>query len=196
MFTFYCSNPYEIKQVKGKEKTLIIQDEEYYSPRKLFYNSGKINIRAQRVEWEHVMPAHNFGKHLTCWKQGGRKACRKDKAFKSMEADMHNLVPAIGEVNGDRSNYRFGVNVPKIEQYGQCKFQVDFKAKRAYPKEDIRGDIARIYFYMSERYNVNLSKQERRIMEVWNKQDPVNAWEKIKNERIHFLQGNYNSYIK
>ena len=24
-----------------------------------------------------------------------------------MEADMHNLVPAIGELNADRSNYKF-----------------------------------------------------------------------------------------
>jgi len=24
------------------------------------------------------------------------------------EADMHNLVPAIGEINGDRSNYPYG----------------------------------------------------------------------------------------
>ncbi len=26
-----------------------------------------------------------------------------------MEADLHNLVPAVGEINGDRSNYRFGM---------------------------------------------------------------------------------------
>ena len=48
--TFYCNNPYEIKKVKNKQKTLIIQNEEYYSPRKAFYKSGKVNTRAQRVE--------------------------------------------------------------------------------------------------------------------------------------------------
>jgi deoxyribonuclease-1 len=141
------------------------------------------------------MPAHNFGKHLPCWREGGRKACKKDKTFKAMEADMHNLVPAIGEVNGDRSNYRFGANEPKIGQYGQCKVQVDFKAKRAYVKDDIRGDIARIYFYMSDKYNVRLSKQEKRMMQVWDKADPVSKWERIKNKRIEKLQGNRNPYI-
>ena len=40
------------------------------------------------------MPAENFGRHLPCWKEGGRKACNKDKLFNQMEADMHNLVPA------------------------------------------------------------------------------------------------------
>ena len=194
--TFYCDNPYTIDRINGKEKTLIVQNDKYYTPRKPFTKSGKVNTRAQRVEWEHVMPAHNFGKHLSCWQEGGRKACKKDKTFNEMEADMHNLVPAIGEVNGDRSNYRYGADIPKTGQYGQCKFQVDFKNKRAYPKEDIRGDIARIYFYMSDRYNVNLSKAERKMMEVWNKQDPVSNWEIIKNQRVKKLQGNSNPYVK
>jgi len=194
--TFYCNNPYETKQVKGKYKTLIIKDDKYYSPRKPFYKSGKANTRAERVEWEHVMPAHNFGKHLLCWKNGGRKACRKDKEFKIMESDMHNLVPAIGEVNGNRSNYRYGANMPSIGQYGQCNVQVDFKAKRAYVKDDIKGDIARIYFYMSDQYNVHLSKQERKMMEAWNKSDPVSSWEIEKNKRVEKLQGNKNKYIQ
>lgn len=193
--TFYCSNPYEIKQVKGKEKTLIIQDEKYYTARKPFYKSGKVNTRSKTVEWEHIMPAHNFGKHLQCWKDGGRKACKKDKLFKQMEADMHNLVPAIGEINGNRSNYRFGANKPKVGQYGNCEVQIDFKAKRAYVKEDIRGDIARIYFYMSDKYNVRLSKQERKLMNTWNKLDPISEWERIKNKRVKKIQGNFNSYI-
>lgn len=196
MVTFYCSNPYKIEKIKGKEKALIIQDSKYYSPRNKYYKSGKINVRAQRIEWEHVMPAYNFGRHLPCWREGGRKACKKDKTFKNMESDMHNLVPAIGEVNGDRSNYKYGANKPKMGQYGSCKFQVDFKNKRAYPKEDIRGDIARVYFYMSDKYNIRLSNQERRMMEVWSKQDPVSEWERVKNKRIEKIQGNSNSYIK
>ncbi len=194
--TFYCNNPYEIKQVKGKQKTLIIQDDKYYSPRKLLYKSGKPNVRATRVEWEHVMPAHNFGKHLPCWRSGGRKACQKDKTFQTMESDMHNLVPAIGEVNGDRSNYRYGANKPKLGQYGQCSMEIDFKAKRAYVKYDIRGDIARIYFYMSDKYNINLSKQERKMMEVWDKEDPISEWERVKNQRVKKIQDNRNKFIK
>lgn len=54
--TFYCGNPYEITRVGGKEKSLIIEDSKYYSPRKPFTKSGKENERAKRIEWEHVMP--------------------------------------------------------------------------------------------------------------------------------------------
>lgn len=102
--------PYEIKTINGKEKTLIIENEQFYTPRNAFTNKGKENLRAKRIEWEHVMPAHNFAHHLPCWKEGGRKACKKDKTFKTMEADMHNLVPEIGEVNADRSNFRYGAS--------------------------------------------------------------------------------------
>lgn len=194
--TFYCNNPYEIKTVKGKQNALIIQDEQYYSPRKPITKKGKENQRAKRIEWEHVMPAHNFGKHLACWKNGGRKGCRKDKTFKTIESDMHNLVPAIGEVNSDRSNFSYGANKPQANQYGQCNLEVSFKAKKAYVKNDIKGDIARIYFYMSDKYNVRLSKQERKMMEAWNKLDPVSTWEREKNRRVEKIQGNLNPYSK
>lgn len=54
--TFYCNNPYEIKQVKGKQKALIVKDSRYYTPRNAVTKKGKVNQRAKRVEWEHVMP--------------------------------------------------------------------------------------------------------------------------------------------
>ena len=51
------------------------------------------------------MPAHTFGKHLACWKQGGRKKCQKDSYFQKMESDVQNIVPTIGQINRDRRNY-------------------------------------------------------------------------------------------
>lgn len=132
---------------------------------------------------------------MPCWKEGGRKGCQKDSQFNLMEADMHNLVPAIGEVNEERSNFKFGFNIPKLGQFGNCNFEIDYKYKRAYPKEDIRGDIARIYFYMNDKYNLELSEQEKKMFSIWNKQDPVSKWEKIKNDRVEQYQGNRNKYI-
>lgn len=134
---------------------------------------------------EHIMPVENFGKHLSCWKEGGRKACQNDPVFTKMEADMMNLVPSVGELNADRSHYRYGANKPKVGQYGRCNFEVDFEANRVYVRPEIRGDIARIYFYMSKKYNINLSKQEMQMMEVWNKLDPVDDWER---EKIKLVQ--------
>ena len=94
-YTFYCSNPYEIKQIDGKERTLIIKDKKYFTSKDdSFFNFSNENPRAKRVEWEHIMPAEKFGRELPCWKKGGRKACKNDISFNEMEADMHNLVPS------------------------------------------------------------------------------------------------------
>ncbi len=63
------------------------------------YQVRKQEKRASRIEWEHVVPAWQFGHQRQCWQNGGRKNCtRNDNVFKSMEADLHNLTPAIGEV--------------------------------------------------------------------------------------------------
>jgi deoxyribonuclease-1 len=184
-YTFYCGNPYEIKQVDGKEKTLIIKDKKYFTSKDdSFFSFWKNNPRAKVVEWEHVMPVERFARDLPCWKDGGRKACKKDETFKIIESDMMNLVPAIGEINSDRSNFSFADKLPKKGQFGNCEFEIDFKNKKVFPKKEIRGDIARIYFYMSKTYNIKLSKDEIKMFEKWDEEDTISFWEKVKNERV------------
>lgn len=159
------------------------------------YIVRKQEKRASRVEWEHVVPAWAFGHQLQCWQEGGRKNCRKNTKFKKMESDLHNLVPTIGEVNGDRSNYNFSDWGGKSSQYGQCDMIVDFKARKAQPPRRSRGAIARSYLYMQDRYPFNLSKQQRRLMESWNKMFPVSLWECKRDERIMKIQGWNNPYV-
>ncbi len=69
--------------------------------------------RANYVEWEHVVPAENFGRAFVEWREGHEKCVRYDDTkfrgrecaqktnieFQYMHADMHNLYPAIGAVN-------------------------------------------------------------------------------------------------
>lgn len=142
------------------------------------------------------MPAEKFGRDLPCWKKGGRKACKNDISFNEMQADMHNLVPSIGEINNDRSNYKFAEKTARKNIYGNCEFEINQKLKEVYVKPDIKGDIARIYLYMSDKYNIPLSKSELKMMKEWNIKNPTSAWEKIKNERVFRLQGNRNYFIK
>lgn len=159
------------------------------------YKPRKNLNRASRIEWEHVMPAENFGRHLQCWRNGGRKACKKDVTFNQMEGDMHNLQPAIGEVNGDRSNYRYSQFTDKFNQYGQCKTAVDFKERKFQPRDEIRGIIARTYLYMSDKYKINLSNQEEKLMTAWDKMFPPKKWECERNKLIEKVQGNDNKFI-
>lgn len=153
--------------------------------------------RSSRIEWEHVKSAWSFGHQRLCWQKGGRKECSKDPIFELMEADLHNLVPAIGEVNGDRSNFKLTMLSGSTykDQYGQCDMVVDFKQKKAMPTESIRGDIARINFYMADKYNLTLSQQDINIYRAWHNSDPVSDNElRIHNKKAKF-QGNENPFV-
>jgi len=152
--------------------------------------------RANRIEWEHIVPAWYFGHNLQCWKDGGRKLCRDTNAkFRQMEADMHNLVPAIGEINGDRSNYPYGNIRGEKRVYGKVDMEIDSSKRIAEPKKSILGDIARVYFYMHDRYNMYISPTEEKKLIKWNNQDPVSRWEKKKNRLVRAIQGDNNEYI-
>jgi deoxyribonuclease-1 len=166
-----------------------------YRPRTPITKSGKRNSRVDRIEWEHVVPAHAFGHQLRCWQEGGRKGCRKDPAFRVMESDLHNLTPAVGEVNGDRNNFRYAM-LPSVPlQHGDCPVRVDFKGKRFEPPASRRGDIARTYFYFRDRYGLAVSKQQERLFKAWARQDPVDNWEREREKRIRRIQGNGNAHV-
>ncbi len=152
--------------------------------------------RSQRIEWEHVVPAWLFGHQLRCWQRGGRLNCRNSNAtFKQMEADMHNLVPAIGEINGDRSNYKYGMISGEQRLYGKPDMEIAFAQRLAEPPKSVFGDIARTYFYMVDKYDLKISNQQKQLFIAWNNLDPVDAWEREKNKRLKKVQGDENLYI-
>lgn len=159
------------------------------------YTVRKQAKRANRIEWEHVVPASILGGGLACWENGGRKACKRDKNFSEMESDLHNLVPSIGEVNGDRSNRRFGIveNEPRV--YGACDFEIDYASDLVEPRVDIRGDIARIWKYARARYSVFISDAEETMFDSWDKLDPVSDWECRKDQIVLGIQGSSNEFV-
>jgi deoxyribonuclease-1 len=205
--TFYASCKYNYKD----KNNMIDRSSCGYVPRNEYTKKGKINKRARRIEWEHVIPAQNFGRQFKCWREGdslcvkkdgkpykGRKCCSKvDKKFKIMQADLHNLVPAIGELNADRSNFRYSLIENEPRFYGKnVDFEVDFKKRVAEPKPSIRGDIARIYFYFEKEYDLKISNKDKKLFEVWNRIDPVDKWELEKNEKVYKIQKNRNEFVK
>lgn len=64
------------------------------------------------------MPAENSERYLKCWRNGGRKECKKYSKFNEIEGDLNNLQPSIGEVSGDHSNYRYSQFTKEFTQYG------------------------------------------------------------------------------
>lgn len=164
--------------------------------------------RARRVEAEHIVPAYWIGYTRACWREKictdskgrafkGRRCCEDvDPVFRTAHNDLFNLVPSVGEVNGDRSNYRYGMIPGEARDYGRCDFEVDDELRRAEPAPGIRGDVARASFYMEDTYGVALSGQQRRLFEAWSRDDPPDARERERNDRIRRIQGRGNRFIE
>ncbi|QIF98281.1 endonuclease [Proteus terrae] len=153
--------------------------------------------RAERIEWEHIVPAWVFGHQRQCWQNGGRTNCVKnDPVFGKIEADLHNLAPSIGEVNGDRSNFSFGqLPAQASYQYGQCRSRVDFASRTFEPRNEVKGLVARVYFYLHDRYNLSMSRQQQQLLMAWDNAYPPTAWEKERDNRIARIVGYHNPFV-
>lgn len=188
--TFYCNANFD-------EQGNIYLPEGFTTP--------KHKKRSQRKEWEHIVPAENFGRTFSEWKNGhpkcgnkngkpvkGRKCAQKNQEFKRMEADIYNLVPAIGSVNAMRSNFNF-TEMQKTAQntFGSCPMKI--QNRKAEPPDYTKGFIARTYFYFEKTYpRFKISKSMKRILLAWDKKYPVDEWECKRAERIEKIQKNKN----
>jgi len=160
------------------------------------YETRAQQTRAERIEWEHIVPAWIFGHQRQCWQDGGRKHCvADDPVFRAMEADLFNLYPSVGEVNGDRSNYQYGMVAGGAPQYGACTTRVDFRTRAAEPRDEVKGLVARSTFYMYDRYGLSMSRQQQQLLMAWDRQYPVSAWERKWDSRTAKVMGHHNPFI-
>jgi len=172
------------------------------------YQSDKYIKRSKRVEWEHVVPAENFGRTFVEWREGtqqcinkkgdqykGRRCANKASAeYRLMQSDLYNLFPAIGSINAMRSNYNFTMLPGVASDFGLCRMKVD--SRKAEPPVGARGRIGRAYLYMDQTYSrYRMSKSQKQLMSAWDKQYPVSEWECQRAERIKNIQGNVNAVL-
>lgn len=166
--------------------------------------------RAGKIEWEHVVPAENFGRTFAEWREGapqcvdnrgkafkGRKCAEKaNREYRLMQADMYNLYPAVGAVNAARSNYNYQMLPGEQVDFGSCKMKI--ADRKVEPPVRARGQIARSAKYMAEAYGprYKMSRQQTQLMDAWDKMYPVDMWECTRAKRIEKLQGNENWFVK
>ena len=187
------------------------------------YAPARDAARAERIEWEHAVPASAFGHTFAEWREGhpkcvdsrnkkfhGRRCARTASAeFARIEADLHNLFPVVGEVNGLRGDLPMGVLDPPDRPHGGAArggSQATFKFGACQsaiergvflPRREVRGDLARAYKYMAESYPDRglIDDAHRPVFDAWDAEDPVDAWERDRNKRIAARQGNSNRFI-
>ena len=128
----------EMKMEAGyRARTHLSGCDVHATPRKFERRFPKKNKKsANRIECEYVFPAHLFGQSLSEWRNGhpkcvkkngkkfkGRKCAEKvHKEYGRMQADMFNLYPSIGEVNGRRN---YSMAIIKGEEREFSKYDVE-----------------------------------------------------------------------
>ena len=174
------------------------------------FNIEKYKNRAFSVEWDHVVPAENFGRTFKEWRDGspkckdnkgkhfkGRKCVeRVSRDYRLMQADMYNLYPEMGSINALRSNHNFEMLDISLDPINDlCQMKID--GNKVEPPINSRGVIARTYKYMESSYpNYKMSNKQRRLMELWDKMYPVDEWECKRSKRIERIQGNKNKFVR
>ena len=81
-------------------------------------------------------------------------------------------------------------------QFGRCDVEVNNQLFEPPPK--IRGDVARMWFYMEWAYpgRITLTDWDRTLYTVWSEADPVDAAEKAWAQSVFNIQGNENPFVK
>jgi len=188
--TLYCGCTYELKGVSGGVPN--------HTSCGFENRPGISDTRATRIEWEHIVPTSLMpARQHECWTESGREECERNGPdnIKMMIFDLHNLAPSVGQINADRSNRRYGLLTDVEPQFGQCPFKYDIDLRLAEPSEEVRGNLARVWFYMRDRYGVLLTDGEEAMFRSWDEVDPVSDWERLRNARIFCAQGTSNSHV-
>ncbi len=130
--------------------------------------------------------------------------------------DVHHLRPCDISVNADRENRNFDecVNCVDIIDNGfNTGSKKDASLYTFEPPENVKGDIARMIFYMAVRYeggteldleltNTLQSQSAKQPLHAvlntllsWNRMDTVDSFERNRNLVIYGYQGNKNPFI-
>lgn len=164
--------------------------------------------RAARVEWEHAVPAEHFGRNFAAWRHGhprcrdrqgrpfrGRACARKvSREYRRMQADMHNLFPALGLINAARANFDFRLLPGVPPAFAFCAMKI--ARRHAEPPDRAKGIVARAALYMQASYaHFRLSRQQEQLFQTWDRLFPPDRWECERNRRITRLQGNDNPFL-
>lgn len=125
-----------------------------------------------------------------------------------MYSDVHNLKPADASVNSSRSNLDFDNGGNQHAEATGCYYDSDSWE----PRDEVKGDIARIIFYMDTRYEGNDGELDLEVVDrvnnypdpthgklsvllEWNEQDPPDEFERNRNNVIFSWQKNRNPFI-
>ncbi len=132
-----------------------------------------------------------------------------------MRTDLHHVLPTDGFVNNKRSNLPYGETTTSSwisqnnSKIGFSNTYAGYTDKVFEPIDSFKGDLARIYFYMTTRYEsedggwgnwtmangAQLTPDAITLLMAWHHADPVSQKEINRNNAIYLIQNNRNPFI-
>jgi len=132
-----------------------------------------------------------------------------------MGTDVHNLRASNIQVNSARSNHSFDTCMADCETAFGNKYKEVNDHGIFEPRDDDKGDVARILFYMAVRYEGDTAGERdlelldntqpwqskdpyhgvKQTLLEWHEQDPVDDFERHRNNTIYQFQQNRNPFI-
>ena len=155
-----------------------------------FYCQSEFSKPSPVLNVGHIYPGNWISEHLGC--RSERTCLRTNPDYEVIISDMHNMVPIEAYHYFKIKGSVFGSLDDSLE-VGECGVR-----KRLHlidPPDNVKGDVARIYFYMHHKYQLPLNSNYA-FMKEWHRSDPPSADEKAKNSRIKQAQGNANPFIE
>lgn len=178
--TFYCRCPMSLPKVQLRGCSAV----QNYN----FYGASETVI-----EFEHIYPMARLKNKLlakiaplmkdACPTLSRKCLTREIPLFAHFESDMMNIRPVIKKLNRLRRSYWFALDVLNAHQlnqnYHKCTFRI--QNKRFHLPHHIKGDVARVMFYLSEHYHSwnLLSSEELQAFADWNQKDPLHPSEAL-----------------
>ena len=118
----------------------------------------------------------------------------KKSSYSTQKTDLFHLFPTANQANSYRGDLHFG-EVKQVKNYiPNCPLSNQGKSVFT-PPENIKGDLARALFYFSIRYNIPITNLEEAHLRNWHLLDPVDDFERVKNDLVEKYQGNRNPFI-
>jgi endonuclease I len=122
--------------------------------------------------------------------------------------DLHHMKPEDASVNSDRGNKDFDNGGVQHPEATGCYWDADSWE----PRDAVKGDVARMIFYMSVRYEGDNGEPDLEVVDwvnsapqpehgkfsalyQWHQDDPPDAFEINRNNVIHSYQHNRNPFI-
>ena len=208
--TLYCNAAFSINKRVSQPEGFKLPDLRTVDFKVHDVSVDELQRKAERMEWEHIVPAQNFGKTFPEWSEGHRncvsskgkkfkgRSCaeQENEEFRYMYTDMYNLYPSIGAVNYLRANFNFTQFDNKVPNtFGSCSLKIS--KNKAEPADEVKGLIARTYLYMRQTYpRYSIGEPMYGVLKAWAKKYPVTEWECKRAYRIEKVQGNANKIVK